>query len=109
MDSDTVVVHCVSGSEVRDLMKFLSEQMYVIALSGVAVRKNCCAHLFYYGCVDEGFRLSVDKKIYHGGMPIDRYIKKGKWPIIPLNEFMSAVGNNDDLCKSDYSIDYLFL
>lgn len=109
MDSDTVVVHCVNGSEVRSLMKFLSEQMYFNNNLGTAVRKDCCAGLFYDDCVNKGFRLSVDNKIYHGCLPINDYVIRGKWPIVPLNEFISTMGNNDDLCKSDYSIDYLFL
>ena len=103
------VIHCVSGSEVRDLMKFLSEQMYFCDSLGITVRKDFCSHLFHDDCVDKGFRLSVDNKIYYGGLPINDYVMQGKWPIVPLNKFISTMGNNDGLCKSDYSIDYLFL
>ena len=109
MDIDMVVVHCVNGDEVRDLMKFLSEQMYFFDSLGITVRKDFSSHLFHDDYVDKGFRLSVDNKIYYGVLPISDYIAQRRWPIIPLNEFMSVMGNNDDLCKSDYSIDYLFL
>ena len=108
MDIDTVVVHCVSGSEVRDLMEFLSEQMYVSVSSKVAVTKDFCSQLFQINYVNRGFRLSVNNKKYYGSLPIDGYIKQG-YPIVTLSEFISAMGNNDDLYKSDYSIDYLFL
>lgn len=113
LDIDMVIIHCVSGSEIRDLMKFLSEQMYVNVNFGLelgcAVTKDYCSQWFDDICVNRGFRLSVDTKMYHGSLPIDAYIKCAKYPIIPFNEFMSGMCNNDDLCKSDYSIDYLFL